>query len=220
MARTKVVVRRATAADLPGLLALRLAVDAEQEARFGGSRWSTSITEASTLRAFKTSLILMATRRGRIVGTLRMQAKKPWAIDLAYFTPGRRAVYLHDVDVEPAHQRAGIGRSLITAARAEAAAWPVDAIRADAYDGVAGAGPFYAKCGFAEVAAPPTAARRSCTTSCCSHDRRLRIRGMTPAMPSTCTSRSSPASPPACAPATASAARNTRPSRCRRMPPW
>jgi hypothetical protein len=32
-----------------------------------------------------------------------------------------------------------------------ARAWPVDAIRLDAYDGPAGAGPFYAKCGLREV---------------------------------------------------------------------
>ena len=31
-----------------------------------------------------------------------------------------------------------------------AAAWPADAIRLDAYDHAAGAGPFYAKCGFRE----------------------------------------------------------------------
>lgn len=29
-----------------------------------------------------------------------------------------------------------------------AAAWPADAIRLDAYDAAAGAGPFYAKCRF------------------------------------------------------------------------
>jgi hypothetical protein len=29
-----------------------------------------------------------------------------------------------------------------------ARAWPADAIRLDAYDGPAGAGPFYVKCGY------------------------------------------------------------------------
>lgn len=29
-------------------------------------------------------------------------------------------------------------------------AWPVDAIRLDAWDGIGGAGPFYAKCGFTD----------------------------------------------------------------------
>jgi len=48
-------------------------------------------------------------KRGRIVGTARMETKKPWAIDLEYFTPVGKAVYLHDVDVHPELQRSGIG---------------------------------------------------------------------------------------------------------------
>jgi hypothetical protein len=32
-----------------------------------------------------------------------------------------------------------------------ARAWPVGAVRTSAYDGAAGAGPFYAKCGFRET---------------------------------------------------------------------
>jgi len=35
--------------------------------------------------------------------------------------------------------------------KAEARGWPVNAIRLDAYDGASGGGPFYEKCGFAEV---------------------------------------------------------------------
>jgi hypothetical protein len=33
-----------------------------------------------------------------------------------------------------------------------ARAWPADAIRLDAFDAAAGAGPFYAKCGYREIA--------------------------------------------------------------------
>lgn len=61
------------------------------------------------------------------------------------------AVYLHDVDVAPERQRAGIGRALIERAKAVAREWPADAIRVDAYDGPSGAGSFYRKCGFTEV---------------------------------------------------------------------
>jgi hypothetical protein len=32
-----------------------------------------------------------------------------------------------------------------------ARAWPAGAVRTSAYDGAAGAGPFYAKCGFREM---------------------------------------------------------------------
>ncbi len=51
----------------------------------------------------------------------------------------------------PDRQRRGIGRQLVEEAKAVAQAWPSDAIRLDAYDSDAGAGPFYAKCGFREV---------------------------------------------------------------------
>jgi hypothetical protein len=40
---------------------------------------------------------------------------------------------------------------LLKEAEATARAWPADALRLDAYDAEAGAGPFYEKCGFREV---------------------------------------------------------------------
>jgi GNAT superfamily N-acetyltransferase len=141
----------ATEKDVPALLTLRLAVDADQARRFGPQRWTTTINEKSVVRGLKTSRVLIARRRGRIVGTLRMEAKKPWAIDLRYFTPVETAVYLHDVDVDPKQQRSGIGRQMIEWAKTVARNWPVDAIRLDAYDGASGGGPFYKKCGFTEV---------------------------------------------------------------------
>jgi GNAT superfamily N-acetyltransferase len=85
------------------------------------------------------------------MGTLRMETKKPWAIDLTHFTPVASAVYLHDVDVDPRVQRSGVGRELMERAKAVAKEWPVEAIRLDAYDGPSGGGPFYEKCGFTEV---------------------------------------------------------------------
>ena len=53
--------------------------------------------------------------------------------------------------VAPSLQRQGIGRRLLDEAKTVALAWPADAIRLDAYDSAAGAGPFYSKCGFHEV---------------------------------------------------------------------
>jgi GNAT superfamily N-acetyltransferase len=142
--------RFATEGDLAPLLALRLAVHADQAQRFGDDRWVTSVTEKSVARALK-SKVLVATRGKRIVGALRMETKKPWAIDLAYFTPVCKALYLHDVNVDPAVQRSGIGRKLVDRTKTVARQWPVDAIRVDTYDGRAGAASFYAKCGFKEV---------------------------------------------------------------------
>ena len=143
--------RFATEGDLPGLLTLRLAIDADQQRKFGSQRWSTTITEKSVARGFKSSRILLASRRGRVVGAVRMGTKKPWAIDLKYFTQVSRAVYLHDVNVHPDAQRTGIGRRLLEQVKACAKEWPVDAIRLDTYDGLAGSGQFYENCGFREV---------------------------------------------------------------------
>lgn len=137
--------------DIPQLLQLRLAVDADQNRRFGNDRWSTRVSEKSVARALRSSRVLIAKQEGRTVGTMRMDTTKPWAIDLAYFTPVTRAVYLHDVDVEPQLQRTGIGRRLMDRAKAVARELPVEAIRVDAFDGQSGAGPFYEKCGFTEV---------------------------------------------------------------------
>ena len=85
------------------------------------------------------------------MGTVRLEAKKPWAIDPGYFASVRRPLYLHDLAVSPATARQGVGRLLVDAAKSAARAWPADAIRLDAYDHAAGAGEFYVKCGFREV---------------------------------------------------------------------
>lgn len=146
-----VLFRFATEEDIPALVKLQLAVEADQARRFGANRWSTTLSEKSVARGLKSSRVLVAQQRGRIVGELRMATKKPWAIDLKYFTPVAKAVYFHDVHVEPRLQRSGVGRQLIERAKAVARERPVDAIRLDAYDGTSGGGPFYAKCGFTEV---------------------------------------------------------------------
>jgi GNAT superfamily N-acetyltransferase len=143
--------RFAAKEDIPALLQLRLAVDVDQAQRFGANRWSTTISEQSVARGLKSSRVLIASQRGRIIGALRMETKKPWAVDLKYFTPVCKAAYLHDVNVEPRLQRSGVGRQLIERAKDAARDWPVGAIRLDAYDGPAGGGPFYEKCGFTEV---------------------------------------------------------------------
>ncbi len=60
--------------------------------------------------------------------------------------------YLTGMAVHPEFQRKGVGRFLMKEAEAQARAWPADAIRLDAFDADAGAGAFYAKCGYREVA--------------------------------------------------------------------
>lgn len=143
----------ASGRDAAALAALRTAVADHLTRRFGHGHWSASVTERGELRSIQTSRILVAREAadGAIIATLRLATKKPWAIDRSYFTNVARPLYLTDMAVSPSHQRQGIGRRLLVEAREVAEAWPADAIRLDAYDDPAGAGPFYAKCGFREV---------------------------------------------------------------------
>jgi GNAT superfamily N-acetyltransferase len=100
----------------------------------------------------KFSRILIARSSAGIAGSLRLATKKPWAIDTAYFAAARRPLYLTGMAVHPGLQGKGVGRLLLREAETHARAWPADAIRLDAFDAEAGAAPFYAKCGFREVA--------------------------------------------------------------------
>jgi GNAT superfamily N-acetyltransferase len=81
---------------------------------------------------------------------LRLATKKPWAIDVGYFTPVKRPLYLTGMAVSVPHQGRGLGRQALDDARAVLRDWPGDAIRLDAYDAKAGAGGFYASCGYRE----------------------------------------------------------------------
>lgn len=149
---TQLAVITATTADASELAALHTAVAEHLTRHFGKGHWSYGKTEKIVRRAIETSRVLVARISAETVATLRLATKKPWAIDPAYFTKARRPLYLLDMAVAPGLQRQGIGRALLKHAVAAAQAWPGDAIWLDAYDTRAGAGPFYAKCGFREVA--------------------------------------------------------------------
>lgn len=155
----KLAFSAATTHDAPALAALHTAVAQNLTRQFGQGFWSSATTERGVLSAmrmpnFSRILIARANRRdnSHIVGTLRLATKKPWAIDTAYFTVATRPLYLTGMAVHPDLQRKGIGRQLMKEAEALARAWPADAIRLDAFDAKAGAGAFYAKCGYREVA--------------------------------------------------------------------
>ena len=141
----------ATVVDAAPVAALRASAAERLTDLHGHGHWSSRPTEAGVLRAIKTSRVLVGRSRGDVVATLTLATKKPWAIDLAYFTKVERALYLHDMAVAPRLQRRGVGRKMLEEARSIARAWPAHAIRLDAYDADAGAGGFYGRCGFREV---------------------------------------------------------------------
>jgi len=102
-------------------------------------------------RDLNASRVLVALDGKAIVGTLTLQTKKPWAIDPAYFTPCRKALYLINMAVAPGRQRSGVGRGLLDEALKVVRDFPADAVRLDAYDAPAGAGEFYRRCGYRHV---------------------------------------------------------------------
>ena len=141
----------ASPADAAPIAAVRVAAADRLTRDFGEGHWSAHTNEAAVLRDMKTSRVLAAREAGEIVGTLTLQTKKPWSIDLSYFTPCAKAIYLINMAVAPQRQRSGIGRALLVEALTAARSFPADAIRLDAYDSVAGAGDFYRKCGYVNV---------------------------------------------------------------------
>lgn len=142
--------RDATEDDAAAITALYAAAAADLTRRFGHGHWSKPATVRYIALPSAQVRLRIGGEHGRVVAVLRLQTKKPWAIDVAYFTPVRRPLYLTGMVVSVSNQAKGLGRAALDDAREVAAAWPADAIRLDAYDAVAGAGGFYARCGYEE----------------------------------------------------------------------
>jgi GNAT superfamily N-acetyltransferase len=143
--------RDATAADAPAIAALQNSVAGALTARFGEGPWSSLVSERGTLQAQRNARVRVGCSNRKIVTVLRLASTKPWAIDVARFTPAQRPLYLTGMAVSVTHQRQGLGRLALEDAAEVAAAAPADAIRLDAFEGEAGAGGFYARCGYSPL---------------------------------------------------------------------
>jgi GNAT superfamily N-acetyltransferase len=142
---------RATAANAPAIADLRVAAADRLTADFGHGHWSSQTNDAAVRRDLKAATVLVAHDRGKIVATLTLQTKKPWAIDVSYFTACKKPLYLINMAVHPRRQRRGIGRALMAEALRVARELNAHAIRLDAYDAHAGAGEFYRRCGYRQA---------------------------------------------------------------------
>ena len=142
--------RDATIDDAPVIAGLQNAAAGALTARFGVGHWSSLVTERSAVLAQRHARVRVGREGKRILTVLRLATKKPWAIDVAYFTPVKRPLYLTGLAVAVTHQGQGLGRLALEDARTVGESWPADAIRLDAYDHAAGAGSFYSKCGYHE----------------------------------------------------------------------
>jgi GNAT superfamily N-acetyltransferase len=140
----------ATARDAAALAALHTDVAVHLTHVHGDGPWSSETTEKGVLFGMRHSKVFVARYGDKIIGTFRLATKKPWAIDIGYFTAARKPLYLLSMAITPAKQRQGLGAQCIKEAVRIARAFPADVIRLDAYDATAGAGGFYARCGFAE----------------------------------------------------------------------
>jgi GNAT superfamily N-acetyltransferase len=140
----------ATLADVPVITGLHNAAAGALTARFGEGHWSSLVTERGIASSQRHARVRVGKDGRRVVTVLRLATKKPWAIDVSYFTPVKRPLYLTGMTVAVIHQGRGLGRLALEDAVAVAREWPADAIRLDAFDADAGAGSFYAKCGFLE----------------------------------------------------------------------
>jgi GNAT superfamily N-acetyltransferase len=145
----------AVEADAGAIAAMRNAAAEQLARKYGPGNWASLATERSVvLHNFlrpKFQRTLIARDGPNLVATLCLQTKKPWAIDVKYFTNVSKALYLISMAVHPDWQGKGVGRLILKEAENIARSWPSNAIRLDAWDADAGAGPFYAKCGFRGV---------------------------------------------------------------------
>ena len=119
-------------------------------AKFGVGSWSSLVNERHAQLMLRHARVRVGREGKKLVTIVRLASKKPWAIDVAHFTPVKRPLYLTGMAVAPTHQGQGLGRLAIEDAVRVAREWPADAVRLDAWDAEAGAGDFYLKCGFAE----------------------------------------------------------------------
>lgn len=142
----------ATPRDAAPVAVLRNAAADDLTARHGHGWWSGQCTEKGVLYDLRQAHVYVVRDGRKIVATLRLATRKPWAIDRSYFTPVGRPLFLACMAVAPERQRQGIGRFCMQEAAALARRSQADSIILDAFDHAgAGAGDFYRKCGYREV---------------------------------------------------------------------
>ncbi|MDF1504925.1 GNAT family N-acetyltransferase [Roseisolibacter sp. H3M3-2] len=141
--------------DAAAVWAVRVAAARDLTARHGLGPWSGEGTPRGVAAGLRHARIWLAHADGEPAATFRLATRKPWSIDRALFTPCARPLYLTDMAVAPAWQRRGVGRRCLAVALAAARDFPAQAVWLDAFDAAAGAGAFYARCGFAEVGRAP-----------------------------------------------------------------
>jgi len=148
----KLKLQLASANDIAELVAMRTRVSQDLAKKFGEGFWAGKPTEGGERFLMRIGQVYIARYRGRFIAALALTTRKPWSIDVKHFGAIAKPLYLRAMAVDPAQQRKGVGRQCIAEARRIAIEMGREVIRLDAFDCPAGAGEFYRKCGFVEVA--------------------------------------------------------------------
>jgi GNAT superfamily N-acetyltransferase len=119
--------------------------------QYGTGQWSKHSSDRGVRWLMRIGKVYVVRDHSRIIATLTLTPRKPWAIDIDYFTEVTKAIYVLSMAVAPDQQGHGVGRACVELACELCRKWPANALRLDAYDAVAGAGGFYEKCGFKSV---------------------------------------------------------------------
>jgi GNAT superfamily N-acetyltransferase len=147
----RIAISVARMSEARALAAMRSAVARDMTEKFGEGHWSTRPSKAEVVRQLRASHVLVARQGAEVIGTVRLARALPWAIYSIAFTPVAKPVYVLGLAVAPECRGRGVGQQLMDAAKDTAGSWGAQALWLDAYEHEAGAGPFYAKCGFRRV---------------------------------------------------------------------
>ena len=91
--------RDASLDDVPVIAGLQNAAAGALTARFGAGHWSSLSTERNAALAQRHARVRVGRSGKRILTVVRLATKKPWAIDVSYFTPVTSAEWRRHSDV-------------------------------------------------------------------------------------------------------------------------
>jgi hypothetical protein len=91
----------ASETDIPALVELRTAVSQRLEKDFGPGVWCSQSTEKGAAFGLRRGGVYVARQRGRLIATLTLSKRKPWAIDRSYFSPSLFPLYITGMAVDP-----------------------------------------------------------------------------------------------------------------------
>lgn len=141
----------ANRADTADILSVRLAAADKLTVKHGSGHWSLVSATTTIRKQIDTNLVYVA-RKDQIVGTYMLDKRKIGFYRKDWFAhPNDPSLYLTNMAVAPEFQLMGTGRAIMAEIERFAREQDRLAIRFDAYDSPAGAGPFYKKCGYERV---------------------------------------------------------------------